>query len=202
MAKNEEGEFELILGNRQLVSVFLIVVILLAVFFSMGYIVGRNSASGVDTAQNTKITSPEVQKDSPSAPVIAQESPTPPPDEPRATPEPEKPSPLKDEKPAVRAEHSTAASVKESKPDPSGPTASPGEPAPGQYWQVVATARPDAEIIAEALGKKGFHALVVPAPREGVFRVVVGPLKDPAAQAQTRTSLEAAGFKNPLMRKY
>ena len=44
MAKNEDGEFELILGNRQLISVFLIVVILLGVFFSMGYIVGRNSA--------------------------------------------------------------------------------------------------------------------------------------------------------------
>jgi hypothetical protein len=43
---------------------------------------------------------------------------------------------------------------------------------------------------------------VVPAPREGIFRVVVGPLKDASAQAQTRTGLEAAGFKNPLMRKY
>ena len=44
LARTDEGEFELILGNRQLISVFLIVVILLGVFFSMGYIVGRNSA--------------------------------------------------------------------------------------------------------------------------------------------------------------
>ena len=44
MPKNEDGEFELILGNRQLLSVFFIVVILLGVFFTMGYIVGRNSA--------------------------------------------------------------------------------------------------------------------------------------------------------------
>src|SRR5579862_6192193 len=43
MAKNEDGEFELILGNRQLLSVFFIVVVLLGVFFTMGYIVGRNS---------------------------------------------------------------------------------------------------------------------------------------------------------------
>ena len=56
MAKNEEGEFELILGNRQLISVFLIVVILLGVFFSMGYIVGRNSAPGAttETARNAE----------------------------------------------------------------------------------------------------------------------------------------------------
>jgi outer membrane biosynthesis protein TonB len=51
MAKNEDGEFELILGNRQLLSVFFIVVVLLGVFFTMGYIVGRNSSP---------IASPEV----------------------------------------------------------------------------------------------------------------------------------------------
>ena len=44
MPKNEEGEFELVLGNKQLLSVFFIVVILLGVFFTMGYIVGRNTS--------------------------------------------------------------------------------------------------------------------------------------------------------------
>ncbi len=51
MSKNEDGEFELILANRQLLSVFFIVVILLGVFFTMGYIVGRNSGQAtVDVA--------------------------------------------------------------------------------------------------------------------------------------------------------
>ena len=67
---------------------------------------------------------------------------------------------------------------------------------------MVATSRPDAEIIAEALGKKGFHAVLAPAPKDGIFRVLVGPLPDAPTQAQTRTDLEAAGFKNPIMRKY
>jgi outer membrane biosynthesis protein TonB len=43
MPRNEEGEFELVLGNRQLLSVFLIVVVLLGIFFAMGYIVARYS---------------------------------------------------------------------------------------------------------------------------------------------------------------
>ena len=43
MAKTD-GEYELVLGNRQLLSAFFIVVILFALFFTMGYIVGRNSA--------------------------------------------------------------------------------------------------------------------------------------------------------------
>src|ERR1700735_748091 len=34
LPKNDEGEFELVLGNRQLISVFLIVVVLLGMFFS------------------------------------------------------------------------------------------------------------------------------------------------------------------------
>ena len=42
MPRNEDGEFELILGNKQLLSVFFIVVTLLAVFFAMGFIMGRS----------------------------------------------------------------------------------------------------------------------------------------------------------------
>ena len=46
MPKNDEGEFELVLGNKQLLSVFFIVVVLLGVFFAMGYIAGRNTVPG------------------------------------------------------------------------------------------------------------------------------------------------------------
>ena len=59
MPKNEDGEFELILGNRQLLSVFFIVVILLGVFFTMGYIVGRNS--GTLTADVAATPAPDSQ---------------------------------------------------------------------------------------------------------------------------------------------
>ena len=210
MAKNEEGEFELVLGNRQLISVFLIVVILLAVFFSMGYIVGRNSAPGAttETARNAAPTAVEpTQKASPapSSPLPSPDTPVAPADEPPAATHPEQPAAAhaKPEPVAAHAKPEAASAAKPPKPEPV-PERAPaaGEPGPGEYWQVVATARPDAEIIAEALTKKGFHAMVAPAPKEGVYRVLVGPLKDAPAQAQTRTNLEAAGFKNPLMRKY
>jgi outer membrane biosynthesis protein TonB len=45
MPRNEDGEMELVLGNRQLLSVLFILVVLLGVFFTMGYIVGRNNPS-------------------------------------------------------------------------------------------------------------------------------------------------------------
>lgn len=200
MARNEEGEFELILGNRQLISVFLIVVILLAVFFSMGYIVGRNSGpiASSESARNEPGKAIVVEHPAPSNPA---ETPAP------AAPE-TKPAPI----PTVThpAEQPAKAPPKEVKqPEPKPQAAAPpvrasvtSEPPSGDYWQVVATSRPDAEIIAEALNKKGFHALVAPGPKESLFRVLVGPLPNAAASAQTRSDLEASGFKNPIMRKY
>lgn len=229
MAKNDEGEFELILGNRQLISVFLIVVILLGVFFAMGYIVGRNSAPAVETAREAKPVEvhwppPDAAKppEVPSAePALA----TPVPPESgtaKSAPETTKPE-TPETKPAVTetakatpppavekppAEKPKVEKSVAEKPSASGPPVKAtarasvtSDPAPGDYWQVVATSRPEAEIVAEALAKKGFHSVVAPASRDGIFRVLVGPMKDTAEQAQTRTGLEAAGFK-PIRKKY
>src|ERR1022692_2352069 len=43
MRNNETGEFELVVGNKQLLSGFFIVVLLFAVAFAMGYVVGQNT---------------------------------------------------------------------------------------------------------------------------------------------------------------
>src|ERR1051326_8770931 len=54
MPKNETGEFELVLGNRQLLSGFAVVAILFGVFFAMGYIVGRNSTPSARLSAETQ----------------------------------------------------------------------------------------------------------------------------------------------------
>ncbi len=218
MPKNEEGEFELILGNRQLISVFLIVVVMLGVFFSMGYVVGRNSSPAAATTEARADKAPADTHPADSTPppdsATSAEPPQPlantssntsgdaaPAETPPSITQPEKPA-------AAPPAPKPAPAAKESKPKPSPTPPAPeraavaSQIAPGDYWQVVATARPDAEIIAEALAKKGFHAVLSPAPKDGVFRVLVGPLRDAPTQAQTRTNLESAGFKNPIMRKY
>jgi len=218
LARTDEGEFELVLGNRQLISVFLIVVILLGVFFSMGYIVGRNSAPVVTADARTTTTGggkPIVV--TPAGPETSAAS-NPPPDKseqpaeskPAETkPAETKPVETHPEKPAPTQSSAPPPQPKENKPSPvvppperaAAPSTSTGEPAPGDYWQVLATKRPDAEIVQEALSRKGFHASIAPGPN-GLFRVLVGPLKDAASKAQTRNDLEAAGFKNPMVRKY
>lgn len=214
MPKNDEGEFELILGNRQLISVFLIVVVMLGVFFSMGYIVGRNSSPAAATTEARADKAPADAHSTDSTPSDGSTSAEPvqpsanssgdqaPAETPPSITQPEKPA-------AAPPAPKPAPAAKEPKPKPSPAREAVSEHAAvasqiaaGQYWQVVATARPDAEIIAEALAKKGFHAVLAPAPKDGVFRVLVGPLADAPTQAQTRTNLESAGFKNPIMRKY
>jgi len=194
VTQTEQSEFELVLGNKQLLSVFFIVVVLLAVFFFMGYVVGRNSgtamaanahvvaASGTETAPRTSpMPSPAAPAEQP-APSATDSTPT--------TPEPQPTAAAKTEPPPAPAESQT--------PSPQ----SIGEPPSGTTWlQVVATTRPDAELIGETLSKRGFHTQVAPAPN-GFFRVLVGPAKGAAEISDLRTRLEGAGFRNPIVRKY
>jgi cell division septation protein DedD len=198
MAKTEDGEFELVLGNRQLLTVFFIVVILVAVFFTMGYIVGRNSAPGFEARKSDKPPASDANR--PSAAVQAS-APQPPPERKPETSdtvsarspakEPEPPPPVKKEPEKDSERVEAAAPV-------------PEEPSSGQtYLQVVAVERAEAEIFVDVLGKKGFHAIFAPVPEKpGTFRVLVGPYKDAAAIGQARTDLEKAGFKNTFVRKY
>ena len=214
MARTDEGEFELVLGNLQLISVFLIVVILLGVFFSMGYIVGRNSAPAAVADARTSQAGKPIVVEPPARSSTDQPASTaaqPPPTEPAAqTPAPEtKPAsnpPAVEKKEAVKAEQPPApAPAPEKKPEPAsarGAVTSVDRPPAGRYWQVVSTSRPEAEIIAGAIAKKGLKSIVAPAPKEGFYRVLVGPLADAPETAKTRSELESAGFKNPILQKY
>src|SRR5688500_14219124 len=80
MPTNEEGEFELVLGNKQLLSVFFIVVVLLGVFFTMGYIVGRNSSPVDAASRKTDVydrgNAPSAVPTSAKAPVTITDQPT------------------------------------------------------------------------------------------------------------------------------
>jgi hypothetical protein len=207
--KNEDGEFELILGNRQLLSVFFIVVILLGVFFTMGYIVGRNSTPlGGDVAA-TRNSKPLVVEPPPqSAPSAPDTSSAPPPSTPAPTgtaaqqPAPEQPPPSTPEPTRtepqraepVRAAPAKAEPVKAAKAAPPPATLS-SEPAPGQsYLQLAATSKREADIMVDVLRQKGFKAMAAEIPeKHGTFRVLVGPVTDGTAN-KTRADLQSGGF--------
>jgi cell division septation protein DedD len=205
MPRNEDGEFELILGNRQLLSVFLIVVVLLGIFFAMGYIVARYSyPEAVETARRDSSSQSPIVVDP-----IQQTAKT----ESKPSPQPTAPEVKPTEEPASRAPE---AAKRETTPPPKSTEASRAEsvssegasygdpPAGNTYIQVAAVGKTDAELTVTTLRKRGFPALVANGPPEtpGIFRVLVGPLGDPASVARTRADLQNAGFKGAYVRRY
>lgn len=195
MPRNEDGEFELVLGNKQLLSVFFIVVVLLGVFFTMGYIVGRNSAPldlGRQTAEAKPIVidsavSPSTAEGGENAEAQAVNS--------------QGVAPEGERQAAVEQQPATDTVQREQAPPP--PTSvAPEAMLSGMYWQVAAVRRAEGELLVEMLSRKGFPARLVPAPTGDLLRVVVGPAADTAALATLKQDLEKLGYKQPIMRRY
>jgi len=214
--KNEDGEFELVLGNRQLLSVFFIVVALMGVFFAIGYILGRNSgpmssevasarkadkplvvdSPGRDTTpSSTSPSSTSSSSTSPSSTSPASTSPTtssPPKTEPEPSPKPEKSKPVE----TAKAQAPKPEPTKTKPPEPVKPTPAPprGELASGIYLQLTATSEHEATVYIDVLRKKGFKAQSAEVPdKRGLFRVLVGPVAEGNVN-KTKADLKAAGF--------
>ena len=198
MPKNEDGEFELVLANRQLLSVFFIVVILLGVFFTMGYIVGRNSTPAPgEIASTRRADAPPLVVDGPAraadtASSQASASPVATSPQPSVTTEAQRvSSPETAIAESVRVEPVRAESAKR---EPAKAAAS-AQPAAGQaYLQLAATSQHEADIMVDVLRQKSFKAMAAEIPEKpGTFRVLVGPVTDASAN-KTRADLQAAGF--------
>ena len=191
MKNNETGEFELVLGNRQLLSGFFIVVILFAVFFVMGYFVGRSSSppaklaadtgTGAGAAPAATDTRPQPASGAPAA-----QTPAP------AAAQPSAEEPAGETQPATRP-------TRAAEPKTEAPAAPPPEPAGGTYLQVMAVRREEAEVVARTLKDKGFPSTLSPAPT-GLTRVLVGPYTDTASLGKAKAELENAGF-HPMVKR-
>lgn len=197
MPKNEEGEFELILGNRQLLSVFFIVVILLGVFFTMGYIVGRNSAPAALAAINSNkaaVPAPEPAPPPADAPKAAESAPVETAKQKAADATPEAPAKTESTKVAEPVTPARTETRKE-KASKAPPPAVNSDPVAGQtYLQLAATSKHEADIMVDVLRTKGFHSIAAEIPEKaGTFRVLVGPITD-GAMNKTRADLQASGF--------
>ncbi len=228
MARNEEGEFELVLGNKQLLSVFFILVVLLGVFFTMGYIVGRNNPSNEAVnlaaarrpADMAGVRSKEVdaQGQQMSEPKVVELPRTEPKKQEPSKVEPPRPEPVKVELPkpvpVKPEEKKPEAKKKEEKKDVPTPkevppppvqaaTGSVLKPAPGSYLQVAAVDKKGATIMVDSLRKKSFSASIMegPSDKPEIFRVVVGPFATAEEMARTRTRLEEIGMKGAMSKK-
>jgi len=230
MARNQDGEFELLVGNTQLLTVVVITIMLFGIVFGLGYIVGRNSAPEATAANaaasktpvadsagaRPAATGPPAQaSDSPLASDLPNENLAPGEAEvagqgtrPVATTSPETPIPAVTPRLWAKAAAETHPPLKPAAtPKQVVQDSQPSVPEPGQvFLQVAAVKRPEAELVVDVLRKKGFRATVAPVelngrPSDTLFRALVGPFKDASTLAKANTDLESAGFK-PIVRKY
>jgi hypothetical protein len=178
---DEGGEFELILGNRQLLSVFSSMVILLGVFFTMGYIVGSYSTpvAVADVNPKRKRETKPLVVESPGArpaePAAAE-----PPRRKFASPAPITTAPLQPAETPKPPKNETVKSepVESVKAEKSAP-ASGGAPS-GTYLQPAARTKDEADIIVAALRQKKFAVITAKVPgNPGLFRVLWGRWQKP-----------------------
>jgi DedD protein len=201
MARNaSRGGGERVLESRHLVGLFLGVVLLCGVFFTLGYVMGRNQFGGsVHAAESASRNAPSPKYRETNQPATTPENPFPdkkdtehlwtdtpakppvnsnaPPKPNPAVPAPTSKTPVTDAKPA---QHSQA----------------PVPPKPGILLQVAALRRQgDALEMAEAIQQKRLPAFVVTPGPDNYYRVQVGPYPDMAAAEAAKRALEQFGFK-------
>jgi cell division septation protein DedD len=178
MKNKETGEFELLVGNGQIISGFFILALLLAVFFAMGYIVARAKYQQEPGAATALAANPPSDSRGPAA------APATPP----VAPPPEKPADDAQQPSTVSAQD-----VKPEKTDPP-PEPVPAETAQGIYWQISATVNQDAaRALLQTIKDMGLPVTLSPGPNN-FTRVLVGPYSDTATLAHVKTQLENAGL--------
>ena len=182
MPTREDGEFEVVLGNKQLFSVLFVFIVLLGVFFAMGFLAGRSTSS--EASSLVAATDPP-----PAASSAKQER--------SSRTDPERTPPARSEAPAPSRKERTPASA------PAAPAGTDPQPAPGRYLQAAAMGRRDAEAMVALLKRSGMPgALAVVPTNPDLFRVLVGPLGSKEEIAETRESLKQFNIDKPYVVDY
>jgi cell division septation protein DedD len=190
MRNKDTGEFELVVGDRQLLSAFFIGVLLLAVVFAMGYVLGQSSPKSAKVAPDTAAVPASTVAD--NRPPAAIANPVPRSSEPATTP--------------AQAADTGAAQPVETPPQPTtvparesvAPAAPPKvqlapDPANATYWQVLAGSQNSADAMSQTLKGRGFPVSTRSGPNN-LTLVWVGPYTDKESLTRAKKQLEDAGI--------
>lgn len=208
MATASSQDTEITLGTGKMLALFFGLVALCAVFFGLGFSLGKNSASSTvatlpvgQTAVNSgprpsavKPTSGTSQADLTFYKAVEKK------DADSQLTTADSTSPSASSSPAASSPATlSSASPGEAKPAPLDPAAAP---AGGSYFvQVAAVSKPeDAEALVEALKNKQYPAFSATAPTDRLFHVQVGPFADVKDAENMRAKLLSDGY-NPILKK-
>ena len=192
MASSQDTEITL--GTGKLLVLFFGLVGICALFFALGYSLGRKSEPGMTTASaSTAQPAPAGNKASSGSPSSAPMTFYKSVEQKDVNPELTPSADTKAEAPAPSAETAAAQSPAASTGDTTLPTS-------GYFVQVAAVSREeDAQALVDALRKKQYPAFVSPAG-DKLFRVQVGPYAEVKEAESMRTRLIGEGY-SPILKK-
>jgi DedD protein len=184
---------ERILESRHLVGLFLGVVLLCAVFFSLGYVMGKTQYGyGPVHAEGGG-------REFPSSHPTAKTVPPPPPIPPNSEWDFYSKNPNNGLEAAPKS--SSAAPSRPSSSPPAARSESPRLIRGSIVVQVAAvTHQSDALAVADALQRKQFASFVVAPTTDNFYRVQVGPFQDEKSAEDAVKALDRAGFKAIIKR--
>ncbi|HWZ12623.1 MAG TPA: SPOR domain-containing protein [Acidobacteriaceae bacterium] len=194
---DEREDHEITLGTGALLAIFFGVVLVCAVFFGLGYSLGRRSGEAptavTPAAGKTQVTA--------SQPAVSDSDSSPDPDAPTADKPSTTPSAaIATRVPAKAAPTKAEADTAEAAPTPVVKPVPPKQPPAasstgGQTMvQLMAAAQSeDAEVLAAALRKRGYHAIVRNEP-DHLYHVQIGPFASRAEADAMRVKLQADGY--------
>ncbi len=181
MKNSETGEYELVVGNGQLLSAFFIVALLLGVAFGLGYMIGQNSQRSKPQTDAAAGPAPNVVTQTPVQPAAPPQAAAEQASQPADSPAPsEPPAPQPTTQPARETIGATA---------PAPPPAAADDGPAGHYWQVGAfKAAEEAQPTFHMLRDGGMPVIIKTLP-DGLVRVLVGPYADKRALSNARQEL-------------
>jgi cell division protein FtsN len=185
------GEKELILGNKQLISLFFVVVALCGVFFAMGYMVRGNSLKGAVSTTGDNAAPPvdtTVKRQQPESPRETADTPPPATEPPPAETHPAQDAPVTPAPAAAKADDKSV-------PKPEIPEAG------ATYLQVAALELTDAETMVKALRAQNLPASIAPSSRQNYYRVLVGPYRQTSDVADAKAKLKTLGHSDTIVQK-
>lgn len=209
MAEAGRDTTEVTLGTGKLLGIFLGLVVICAVFFTMGYMLGRGSAP---SAGKTEVVASVPSSSAPAAKPSAVNKNSEPAAQPCVAGSPKCPSPQgsvpesaanspETQEPAVTSAPATSALSPTSTPAKPEQTVISPKPGGAIIIQVAAVSKQeDAEILVSALRRKQYPAFVTNTPNDPLFHIQVGPFSDPKEADAMRGKLVNDGY-NAIVKK-
>jgi DedD protein len=210
MVVDSSQDTEITLGTAKLLGLFFGLVMVCAVFFALGYTLGRKSDAGFSSL--SAATQPQTSSNRTKPPGTAAGQPAQPMSFYKAVEQKDTNAQLtpatadsgsagsnasQSEPPAAASSTSPQASQSASPPDPMAPV-----PMGGYFVQVAAVSKQDdADALVDALKKKQYPAFVAAnATTDKLFRVQLGPFGDIKEAEGMRARLVSDGY-NPILKK-